>query len=244
MTREHGIIFSHDHNVRALLDGSKTQTRRELAVQPAPSGPCGLLGHPDLAGLFAPHVFGRCYAELAPSPYGKVGDRVWVREAFRAWDENHCDEHEDDGGPCAAHCYQTYVAYRATPRVGFRPVPDRAQITYLAESSPIEGDRRVNGPWKSPLFLPRDWSRITLEITELRVQRLHEITEEDARAEGVIVGEPVDMIVNGKPGKVTFFNARDAFAYLWAAINGPGSWKANPWVRALTFKRVEEARRG
>lgn len=241
---ERPILFSSDRNVRALLAGTKVQTRRQLKVQPTVDPVDGMLSHPELAGKFAAHVFGYCFVKMASCPYGVVGDRLWVRETFRSWNENHCDEHEgdpDEDRGCDEHCNQTYVAYRATPRVGFRPVPDRARIRYLDESSPIEGDRRVNGPWKSPLFLPREWSRITLEVTEIRVQRLQDISDDDARAElGDQLGEMQDAIVNGERGRVAFFDPRTAFAYLWSAINGADSWKANSWVRAITFKRVEE----
>ena len=114
----------------------------------------------------------------------------------------------------------------------------------LPESA-IESDGRVNGPWKSPLFLPRDWSRITLEITEIRVQRLHAISDEDARAEiGGELGALQDAVINGNPGRAAIFDPKYAFAHLWSAINGSASWKANPWVRAITFKHVEEAGRG
>jgi hypothetical protein len=86
--------------------------------------------------------------------------------------------------------------------------------------------------------MPRWASRITLELTEVRVQRLQEISEADAIAEGVEVGTKQPAIINREPGHVAFFNARDAYAYRWAALHGDDSWRANPWVWALTFRRV------
>jgi hypothetical protein len=77
--------------------------------------------------------------------------------------------------------------------------------------------------WKPGIYMPRRLSRIILEITDVRVQRLHDITEEDARAEGVALSR-------WRPA------ALDAFEHLWQQINGDGSWEANPYVWALTFQ--------
>jgi hypothetical protein len=79
--------------------------------------------------------------------------------------------------------------------------------------------------------MPRWASRILLEITDVRVQRLQEISEGDARAEGAI-GALNDSIGDN-------WCACEAFAALWESINGPGSWHANPWVWAITFQRLE-----
>jgi hypothetical protein len=87
--------------------------------------------------------------------------------------------------------------------------------------------------------MPREFSRITLAVTDVRVQRLQQISEDDARAEGVEFGTKQPAIINGEPGQVAFFNARDAYAYRWEAINGKrASWKSNPWVFAISFRRV------
>lgn len=177
-----------------------------------------------------------------------AGSRLWVRESFRSWTVNNCDDHdllEGDERGCDEHCNQTYVAYKATPRVGFRPIPDRARIRYLDESSPLEDDKRVLGPWKPGIHLPRAFCRIVLDVALVRLERAHDIAEDDARAEGV---EPVVYERKVYPSKhaatVESASYRDGFERIWGEINGPDSWKANPWVWAITFKRLEEARRG
>jgi hypothetical protein len=90
------------------------------------------------------------------------------------------------------------------------------------------------------MFMPRWASRITLEITGVRVERLVDISEDDARAEGITDGGCLNCgesetncgCLNPQP------DARDSFIYLWESINGPGSWAANPWVWVVEFRRV------
>lgn len=233
--KERGILF-RDRLVRRIIDkvSPKWQTRRVidplLYIETESD---------DDANIYQSDPrFGAEAMELLRHPYGVVGDRLWVREAWRSWREI-CEE-DDDDHEHAPHCDQTYVAYRATPRVGFRPIPDRQAITYLDESTPIDSMKpQLLGPWKPGIHLRRDWARITLEITKLRIERLQDITEEDAIAEGVELGVPLDVLVNGEAGKVEYFNARTAFAHLWCSVNGPDSWKANPWVRVVDFKLLD-----
>lgn len=268
---ERGIIFSAPM-VRALLAGTKTQTRRiinppprrvgwhidtSLQVQSSTGNPTTLpvevpdgwawkslycADEKDGGGGFASALAWHC-------PYGypvpkMPAPRLWVRETFRAWDENHCDQHHADD-ECRDHCHQIYVAYRASPRFGFRPHPDRAAIQFLHESSPIEGDKRLTGPWTPAIHMPRTFSRIALEVVEVRAQQLHDISEDDARAEGV---DPVVYERRTYPSKhaatVETRSYVDGFAEAWAQINGADSWAANPWVWAVTFKRIEEPRHG
>lgn len=80
--------------------------------------------------------------------------------------------------------------------------------------------------------MPRWASRITLEITEVRVQRLQEISEEDARAEGV-------QMPDGTPTPPDWWSYRQEFSHLWESINGPGSWDANPWLWCISFRRTD-----
>lgn len=180
--KERGILFS-DEMVRAILDGRKTQTRRVLRIQP-----------PDhvirLRPFFGQEVrwidFDGSNFEVR-CPFGKVGDRLWVRECFV------CCRH----GPRHLECLE----YRADEMVGGDDTPK----------------------WTPSIHMPRWASRITLEITDVRVQRLHDISQEDALAEGV------DVVST----------ARNAFCSLWCRINGGTAWDGNPWVWALTFKRVD-----
>lgn len=132
------------------------------------------------------------------------GDRLWVRESYA------------HGWPIA-----TGEVLPPSPREGQRA------ITYRESGNvPFGG----TGKWRSPIHMPRWASRITLEVTEVRVQRLQAISEADAEAEGV---QP--RFADGWPSREHI----GGFYSIWASIHGlhgPGSWEANPWVAALTFK--------
>jgi len=212
--KERPILFSGPM-VRAILAGTKTQTRRIVKPQP------------QLAG-------GSFYADGCP--YGASGGRLWVRETWRSW-ERTCREDDDRGEEhtCSAHCRQTYVAYEATPRVGYRPVPDRARITYLDESTPLERDPHLLGPWKPSIHMPRAFSRIVLEVTSIRAERLQNITEIGAENEG-LTEIAWGVYTNGHE------DTRDpikAFRWLWDEINGDrASWASNPWVWVVGFRRL------
>lgn len=149
-------------------------------------------------------------------PYGAPGDRLWVRETWAAIDE------------------RGEAVSRRTRHVD-QNCGDR--LVYRAD------DRVLTEQWRSPLFMPRWASRITLEVTTVRVERLQAITEEDACAEGVTQtdgrwwdGAP--HAVKGTPRALP--TAREAFADLWDAINGKRApWSSNPWVWVVSFRRVE-----
>lgn len=269
--RERPILFSAPM-VRAILEGRKSQTRRICKPAEAQS-----LSH--VVGIQDPREFGQCPSTIPGSgwfsdeegdvqffcPYGAKGDRLWVRETWRSWNETCPDDHDDE--PCEPHCNQTYVAYAATPRRGFRPKPDGAAITYLDESSPLEQNPKVLGPWKPSIHMPRWASRITLEVTDVRVERLQAISEADAAAEGAqakpwgpwwqgykdigdgdlvhqdVPGEaPPDWMIEPKRMKDRPWldrSACDEYRALWESINGAGSWDANPWVWVVSFRRIE-----
>ena len=135
-------------------------------------------------------------------PYGQPGDRLWVRETWGI-------DQADNGGDRHWHRF----VYRADP--GAQP---------LDNGTPV--------PWKPSIHMPRSASRITLEITEVRVQRLQEISEEDARAEGV-------QMPDGTPTPPDWWSYRQEFSHLWESINGPGSWDANPWLWCISFRRTD-----
>jgi hypothetical protein len=174
MTRERPILFGGPM-VRAILDGRKTQTRRLSAPWRWPQ-----------------HDDDRAYA-VDRCQYGRVGDRLWVREAIV------CTSRSGD---------------------------DIATANYAADGALCPLDR---WPWQRGrlpgIHMPYGLRRITLEIANVRVQRLQEISEEDARAEGVI------------PGALGGHYA--AFSCLWDDVNGRrAAWASNPWVWAITFKRL------
>jgi hypothetical protein len=248
--KERGITFTREM-VRAQRrsERPKTQTRRVLTEQPR-RAPDGLLGHSKLSGYFAEHVFGHCFARLVKCPHGQPGDRLWVREAFDAV----------DGG----------VVYRAdlTDEQLDEELEVRRELRRTAKRNrKLEhAGARV---WRPGRFMPRKYSRATLEIVDVRAQRVQDISGEDARAEGVQYPVSVNDCPPGKCAplfrvdlieraaswgivstatvKATRAPTHDDlsrlyFAALWDDINGkrPGcSWDANPWVWAITFKPVE-----
>ena len=201
--KERPIIFGAPM-IRALLDGSKTQTRRIVKPQPPadieeflPADPSGFWG-----------FIGNDPIECIHCQRGDSGDKLWIRETWRAgdvWDESLPSK-----------------------------IPARSEIKYEADGSFRSGTPlNEMGRLRSPIFMPRWASRITLAITRVRVERLHDISEEDARAEGCNGDCPVGYIPAHKSSPCV-----SHFAQLWESINGAGSWVANPWVFVLTFRRA------
>ena len=223
--KERPILFSAPM-VRAILAGTKTQTRRAAKLTAN--------GHVKESGGHRRWHPGDPDARLA-CPYGQPGDRLWVRETWAA-------PHSDDARPPRSiHCDWTQIHYAAT-------------------------EERGGLMWRPSIHMPRWASRITLEITGVRVERLKDISEDDAVAEGIechehavgTIGTRVDtvrcihcgslrrdhvgvaMACFGGSGTVWNGNtARGGFSFLWESINGAGSWEANPWVWVVEFKRVE-----
>lgn len=120
----------------------------------------------------------------------------------------------------------------------------RGHIAYRADAS-AEVERMTS--WRSPLHMPRWASRLTLEVVEVRVQRVQEISEQDAEAEGIErdeYGRAVNPVVAGLKTRVSH-TAVQAYRHAWDAINGRRfPWSSNPWVWAVTFKRVDSAKAG
>ncbi|WP_202842081.1 hypothetical protein [Luteimonas saliphila] len=194
--RERPIPFTAPM-VRAILAGRKTQTRRLVRPQP----------HPDRPPRIAVGVRGWDGNQFTTvrSPYGLAGDRLWVKETWR---------------PRAADSpWDLVVRYAA----------DKQDRWFYDEEF---GDKDWNMPKAaargnvSPRFMPRWASRITLEVTGVRVERLQDISEADVQAEGCM-GSPLG------PGADALL-----FPTLWDQINGAGAWNANPWVWVVEFKRV------
>lgn len=241
--------------VRALLDGWVTQAR--FAVKPQPAGGVSARWGFTVASttrssvgkwtcsVLDPH--GSRFAERgrervvfdARCPYGEPGDTLWVRETWRSWAETCRDDHGDD--ECSPHCNQTYVAYAATPRRGFRPRPDGSAITYLVEGSPLEQNPKLLGPWKPSIHMPRWASRLTLEVTGVRVEQLQDISEADARNEGIERHDATGCIGWWRDylnPRAACSSPRESFASLWESIHGANSWSVNPWVWVVSFKVV------
>ncbi len=211
--KERPILFSGPM-VRALLAGSKTQTRRAAKVE-STLGIDSILAPRRAGGRAATYLLPDQAAEAAACcPYGKPGDRLWVREAFM---------HEP-----ADYCWEASVSIPCRP----------AETAYRADfpnSQPGEG-------WKPSIHMPRNLSRILLEITGVRVERLQDISQADAQAEGAPPSHPSIDQISREFGYPDF--PRSWYAQLWEEINGPGAWAQNPWVWVVEFKRVQQASSG
>jgi hypothetical protein len=234
--KERPIIFNGPM-VRAILSGIKTQTRRVVKLQP--TGEWKIDTPPVLGRITSKHhlkerfgVFVRldietCFplASLIPCPYGQPGDRLWVRETWKP---------------------VPISAYRCSEGVQQTPNPQDADEAAVYKAG---WDRSGGGvSWRSPIHMPRWASRITLEITDVRVERLQDISEADAIAEGVRGypfrpedGWPIctGYMVGDDDGKTTLHpKPQDPYRLLWESINGPGSWDTDPWVWVIQFKRI------
>lgn len=239
--KERPILFSAPM-VRAILAGTKTQTRRVVKPQPAPNHPhdggTKWLFEAD-RGVHVPHG---SIGHLAVSekmgircPYGQPGDRLWVREAWGYFDPD-CsgfeEEIEDRGKGPGLHCAPEMMQEG-------HPLRDfwRRRVAYAAT---WEEPKFGNGPdkpsrWRPSIHMPRWASRITLEVTGVRVERLQDISEKDAWAEGCEGYD--DDVTGGRSGYSEFHD-------LWESINGSGSWDANPWVWVVAFERIDAAMKG
>ncbi|EFV1553995.1 hypothetical protein QNC52_004458 [Salmonella enterica] len=196
--KERGMIFNAEM-VRAILDGRKTQTRRPVKFPLIDKNMgCELAGN-ELAGELAAHNYWN-------SPYGKPGDRIWVRETFRV--------------NSRATDVATLV-YRASVRNSWTEQTHRVHVAVCNKPATPE-------KWTPSIHMPRWASRILLEITDVRVERLRDLSEEDAKSEGIT--PPAGGVLPGWEYRINF---RD----LWMDIYGTDSWEANPWV--IEFKRVE-----
>lgn len=232
---ERPLMFSAPM-VRALLAGKKTVTRRPVTWRPKAFAPPAtepgdhpgaptwepldrhtvMHEHPDGAVCGAPVI--RCPA--------LAGDRIWARETWAPVlrDDPRTGKRNPD-------------AHEVT-----RPDGTRAHVAYRASSSfewcDGDGFAVERSCWTPAIHMPRWASRITLEVTSVRVERLHAIDDADAEREGVRFFDPEhlwdpDIVWDPRP-----FTPREVFAGLWGLINGDESWRANPWVWRIEFRRV------
>jgi hypothetical protein len=246
LAKERPILFSAPM-VRAILEGRKTQTRRIIKAagyttstlatfRMMPEGDALLERWPEQERMM--NNFGR--SERFKCPHGISGEHLWVRETFM-W---------ADGADCREHFIGTSM-----------------EVTLRAQNKrwwyrATDAEKGSGFKWRPSIFMPRHASRITLDITEVRVQRLQDISEEDAKAEGVEAldaerceqdfaicpqcgGTRLYTAFSGNGGALpdTDCERCDAhvkrYQHLWESINGNGSWDANPWVWAITFPKFE-----
>jgi len=217
-TKERPILFSGPM-VRAILDGRKTMTRR--IVKPQPDSNINPVCIEDIEG----HPWQWASLESrAWCPYGSIGDRLWVRETWLPLDSDHYHER----GP-------------RDRLVDNRKYPLRNGAAYAAETSGDSDSERcrieLGYKWRPSIHMPRWASRMTLEITDVRVERLCSITEDDAIREGAPATENPDFDLDD-PADDLEYSHLAGFIQLWETINGPGSWLANHWVWVLVFKRA------
>jgi hypothetical protein len=210
--KERPILFSAPM-VRAILEGRKTVTRRPVKVQP----------HIDASGNFCvgnsnygQDGYGKPVTKHFVNgccPFGKPGDRLWVRETWAR----------------VGNCDPGYLTFGATYPACLPP-----ELENIPAASEIR--------WKPSIHMFRRDSRILLEITDVRVERLQDISEDQAQAEGVrLMRDGSDTWVSREgPGNLVtpWPTAKEAFSDLWNSINGPHAWVANPWVWVVEFKRV------
>ncbi|HBO3905370.1 TPA: hypothetical protein L4T53_004523 [Pseudomonas aeruginosa] len=224
--KERPILFN-DQMVRAILEGRKTVTRR--VVKPAPVGDLKWNQRSMNTGIVHNWTDD---LRMYECPYGQPGGQLWVRETWQYADWT------EEGEP--------YIRYQADgARVLHEDFPiewaPRIEREWVELSDPanyaIDG-RAADRRWRPSIHIPRWASRILLEITDVRVERLQDISEEQALAEGVR-GEPCDHARQACADIGCWGDtAKGAFGFLWESLNGEGSWAANPWVWVVEFKRV------
>lgn len=236
---DRGVIFCGS-SVRALVDGRKTQTRRLLSPSNLRVWTGGLdhgggYVRPDAAMMQAalnnarnfrtiegrlnwvtdpaPHQTGAVMAQWLGRLCYASGDRLWVRE-------NHFVVNDGHGADYLVRYDADRAEHWCMDRTG----------CWAGSPSPAK---------RSSCFLPRWASRLTLTVTDVRVQRLQEISETDAIAEGCFKGKTTGRIFENQAamrlGADEWAQARDWYADRWEMLHGAKSWDANPWVVALTF---------
>lgn len=221
--KERPILFSAPM-VRAILAGTKTQTRRAVKPQPEVSEQgnlCGAWLSRPLGGLLLPKV-----GDIAMHcPYGKPGDRLWVREAFRFLNSFDADSPAAIGVKCISAGYPkpwAPIQYKA----------DGNRDNWLAVCTP-PADMPTPGKLRPGIHMPRWASRILLEVTAVRVERLHDISQADCIAEGATGGHGS---IAGYPYAAT---PDEHYRRIWEQINGAGAWDVNPWVWVIEFRSVQ-----
>lgn len=195
------IIFSGPM-VRAILEGRKTMTRRRL-LRPTNQFHASYIV-PRLEKGEIVWSDGKGGMERPKEMGYAPGDRLWVRETY-----------------CTGYDYDDHD----------KPIGDEPRVFYAATECPrwydTDTDTWLDSPrWKPSIFMPRSASRITLIVEAVRVERLQDISEEDARAEGI----PADYLEH--------IHGPNGFRDLWNSLHGPDAWAANPWVAAISFRTI------
>lgn len=239
--KEHGIIFNTEM-VCAILDGRKTQTRRLVNSVPTTHDFHGWI----MSSTCTKDEGKACWAIGNSSllkdpirlncPLGKIGDRLWVRETFALlgnedgvcvdWNDRIVYDEEEAARIYRASCEQKDGDY------GLWSIPDDA------DWKPHTDNNKYDGTWRPSIHMPRWASRILLEITGVRVERLQDISEEDAINEGVKSLPGGHWKCYQSDYGESSPTAIGSFSTLWNSINGEDAWYKNPWVWVIEFKLV------
>lgn len=247
--KERPILFNGPM-VRAILEGRKTQTRRVVKVQPpsddykfstlmSTTGPKKEIGKHRWVkeeGLLI-----RDHSECFTNPYGKPGDRLWVRET---WIEGYYHNPDADDGPVVEVVYRADNESKMCAAPSYEFADD--WMRQFSEDGPYDPQ------YHPSIFMPRWASRITLEVTGVRVERVQNISEDDAIAEGIDteseeynIAQNILDNIGGFPGASHDIERCspeiNEFKNLWDSINekrGYG-WDKNPWVWVVEFRRIK-----
>lgn len=193
---EHPILFGGEA-VRAILDGRKTQTRRVINPQ---SFKLDGGGHPYIDMGYPDEWDGAGLRRDILCPYGQPGDLLWVRET---WNSD-----------------QQYASWKPSE------IPQGAPLYYKADESGKPDPDGITPIWRPSIHMPRWASRIALRVTDVRVERVQDITDYDCQCEGLLHNNYSN-------------NIRGQFTDLWDSINAKRgySWSSNPWVWVVEFRR-------
>lgn len=218
--KERPILFTGEM-VRAILSGEKTQTRRIVKPQPVSVEEIRKevgIGYSLFTDHFAPDVF------RISGPVAVVLEKSGLKPGYR-W-----------------KCFFGQVGDRLWVRETFmgwyREGVFSHVAAYKADGYQAEQDER----WTPSIHMPRSASRINLEITNIKVERLNDISEQDAKDEGIVGGlisRTGSAGWGSNEGMPDIYKSKWKFAELWESINGVGSWDENPWVWVIEFKRVK-----
>lgn len=220
MKKEIPILFSTPM-VQAILAGRKTMTRRVVK----PQLPIGTKWHEVYDGELNYRIVDeKIVSTLCKCPYGKPGDLLWVRENWAARD-------------CNTSTGVVKLEYQASEG-------EYSNILLKKSVMILYAPLREKKKWKPCIHLPKEAARIWLEVTDVRVERLQEVTDREAAAEGIEYVTSPSMTVRGwrdyenaKPENgPNFYREVMSFRSLWSKINGPESWEANSWVWVVSFR--------
>lgn len=228
------ILFS-GAMVKAILDGRKTQTRRVVKPQPAEvAASAGKM--PGLIRFKASDLTLQTWNDACP--YGAPGDRLWCRETWQYYDWS---EHG-----------QPRIRYAANNDALWRKVAEGDSDKVVNIWAELSGEdnfkidsRARDRRWRPSIHMPRWASRITLEITEVRVQRVQETSAKDILAEGAVLRPHMDEHLGKCPisafDEKCYSDLQSLWSNAWHKIyaNQGHGWDKNPWVWAITFKRIK-----